>query len=298
MLAANRANARQSAARRREPANRRPAEGTGRHLILAKVTLSNMKELGEDPAQFAKLRYALFRAVKPRDGFEIALVEDMVRLRWRLLRLYRAEAGILTAQRRKFEIEHESEVTGYGKGKEGHADQLLLKILGLSGLQDSAFKFSQVLEQLKALRWGVLDYGFEERGMEVLGVVYGPTPGLAGALLMKSYEQCRKAQETEDAARQASARESFLKDLDAEIACFERLAELKQALDVDLAGPMADAQLLLSEEDLDKILRYEAALEGRFERKLELLMGWRKTRPRALPAKTLGPKQEDEKSLE
>jgi hypothetical protein len=39
---------------------------------------------------------------------------------------------------------------------------------------------------------------------------------------------------------------------------------------------MKDSQLLPRQKDLEKIVRYEAALERQFERKLQQLVAWRR----------------------
>ena len=39
-----------------------------------------------------------------------------------------------------------------------------------------------------------------------------------------------------------------------------------------------DSQLIPAEEDMERILRYEAALERQFERKLQQLVAWRRER--------------------
>lgn len=122
-----------------------------------------MKELGENPADFKRLRDSLWRAFEPCDAFEEMLVEDMVELRWRRRRLLRAEAGILASKKRKFEIDHEWYLASRGKGAKGALESVLVGDFGLSGLADSPSKYSQILVSLKGLRVLVQMEGFGGR---------------------------------------------------------------------------------------------------------------------------------------
>ena len=68
----------------------------------------------------------------------------------------------------------------------------------------------------------------------------------------------------------------FVRQLDSEIESFERLAELTRERDERLTDPMKEAQLLPHQEDMEKIMRSEAALEPQFERKLQQWVAWRR----------------------
>lgn len=115
-----------------------------------------------------------------------------------------------------------------------------------------------------------------EDGLKILEVVYGGKPGVAALTLKADFESCRKQQEAGDADALNMRREMFMEKLDAEIEAFQRLARLTEETHEQLTEPMKDAQLLPCQEDLDKIMRYEAALERQFERKLQQLVAWRR----------------------
>ena len=104
LVAANKANARKSTGPRTELGRSHSSRNAGKHLVYAKVAAHSMKELGEDPAEFEKLRESLRCTFQPQDGFEEMLVEDMIVTRWRLGRARRAEMGILAVQ--QFRLEH------------------------------------------------------------------------------------------------------------------------------------------------------------------------------------------------
>ena len=92
-----------------------------------------------------------------------------------------------------------------------------------------------------------------------------------------------RAEVVEALGQEKGNREKFLGQLDAEIASFEDLRKLHEKNETDVAGPLADAQLLPSAEDLDNILRYETTIERHFERKLQQLVSWRRARAEVVP---------------
>jgi hypothetical protein len=89
VFAANRTNSRESTGPQSELGKRHSRQNAGKHLVYARLSAASMKELGENPAEFNKLRKFLRRALAPRDEFEEMLVEDMAELRWRRRRLLR-----------------------------------------------------------------------------------------------------------------------------------------------------------------------------------------------------------------
>lgn len=276
LLAANRANSRKSTGPQSELGKRHSSQNAGKHLIYAKVSSSSMKELGENPADFYKLRDSLHRALAPRDGFEQMLVEDMAELRWRRRRLLRAEAGIAASKRRKFELDHKWGLASKGKEAGTGSEWEMVGQVGFSGLPDTPRKYSQILSSLKFLRERFQKVGFEEEMPGLLDTVYGKTPGGAGVMLKANLTYFQKHPEAGDDALTKTNRELFVMQLDLEIEFFERLARLIRERDERLTEPMKDAQLLPRRKDLEKIMRYEAALERQFERKLQQLVSWRR----------------------
>ncbi|MHB8654751.1 MAG: hypothetical protein ACYDA9_12825 [Terriglobia bacterium] len=238
-----------------------------------------MKELDEDPAAFEQLRESLCRAFDPRDGLEQMLVQDMAEIRWRRQRLMRAEAGILATQKRKFEIEREWKVANYGKGLGGLANDMLSADMGLAGLSLSSENFAHIRETLQALKYSVETWGFKEENSSFLTLVYGQKACYTGKYLSRIFKRgCEesKNQGESGAEEVETTRQAFLEELDKEIASFNTLAELHYARDVELTEPLKDSHLIPSQEDLDKIMRYEVALERQFERKVQQLVAWRR----------------------
>ena len=208
-VTANRANSRRSTGPRTELGKRHSRRNAGKHLIYAAVFAPSMKELGENPADFARLRDSLRQAFKPQDGFEEMLVEDMLVTRWRLGRARRAEMGILAVQ--QFRLEHR--LRAAPANRQASYDNIMVQSFGLAGVSDSPEKYLQILELLQSLRVGVEREGFTPQGLEVLKTVYGPSPGVTGVGLILRYkaqlERLKCEAQTEGEEERGAAHESF-----------------------------------------------------------------------------------------
>lgn len=279
LTTANRANSRKSTGPRTELGKMHSRRNAGKHLIYAEVFAPTMKELGENPADFERLRDSLRQAFKPQDGFEEMLVEDMIATRWRLGRARRAEMGILAVQ--QFRLERRVRATP-ATGQASY-DNLLVHGFGLAGVSDSSEKYLQILELLQSLVESVEREGFTPQGLEVLKTVYGSSPGVTGAGLVSQYkaqlESLKCEGQTEGEEERKAARERIQKSLNREIEAFVLHARAFQlAKNMPLPQSVKDSQLIPAEADMERILRYETALERQFERKLQQLVAWRRAK--------------------
>lgn len=198
----------------------------------------------------------------------------------------RAEVGILASQKRKFEIEREWKVANYGKGLGGLANDMLSADMGLAGLNPSSANFAQITSSLQSIKYSVQTWGFKEEDSSFLTRVYGQKPSYTGRHLIGMFKRaCEESKnQGENSAEEIETnRQVFLEKLDKEIASFSTLAELHYARDVEVTEPLRDSHLIPSQEDLDKIMRYEAALERQFERKVQQLVAWRRARGEGPP---------------
>ena len=73
-------------------------------------------------------------------------------------------------------------------------------------------------------------------------------------------------------------RRIFLRAVEREMALFRKVADLLKADEAKEKERWLDRQLILSQEELRKLMDYEAVLEREFERKLRQLVGWRRAR--------------------
>jgi hypothetical protein len=195
--------------------------------------------------------------------------------------------GILAVQ--QFRLEHRFRATP--ANRQANYESLLVRGFGLAGASDSPEKYLQILELLQSLRVGVEREGFTPQGLEVLTTVYGSSPGVTGAGLILRYkaqlERPKCEAQTEGEEERSAARESFQDSLSREIEAFAvRARALQLAKDMPLPQAVKDSQLIPAEEDMERILRYETALERQFERKLQQLVAWRREKKEGIDKST------------
>jgi hypothetical protein len=276
LVAANRANSPKSTGPQSELGKRNSSQNAGKHPVYAEVSSASLKELGENPADFYKLRDSLRTAIAPLDGFGEMLVANMAELRWRRMRLLRAEAGIMASKRRKFELQHEWEPASAGRGAGARFESETIDKVGGGQLAGWPRKYSEILEMLKLLRQLVQTRGFEADGLAAIDLIYGKMPDVYGLALQLTFKCFQKDQEAGDDVLRGVDQFMFEKLVDREVDSFEGLAQLTRERDERLTEPRKDAQLLPRQKDLEKIMRYEASLERLYERKLQQLVAWRK----------------------
>lgn len=256
-----------------------------KHGITAFLGGMARPELGETSRELHGIREELEACFRPADRFEVLLVDQMVDNRWRRRRLLRAESSVLAAQSIQFELDYGLKLASEGRSPESTGEARLAAASGLVALPDSPAKFNLILQFLKATQEAVRQEGFGEEGLKRLETVYGPDPGLAGAVLLSNYRQRREVgvDRPEDAEADTASRQGFLDMLAAEIACFEKIRELRETAAASLAETHAFAQHALSPGDTQRFTRYEAFLDRQFERLVKQLNEWREKHARSEP---------------
>ena len=247
-----------------------------KHGITSLVSGLALPQLGEMRGDLNEIRKQLQTCFHFRDHYELILLDQMVENRWRRRRLIRAESSLLAAQRLQFELEYGQNLAGEGRSSRSTGEARLAADSGLVALPDSSAKFNLILQCLRGAQEAVRQEGFGEEGLRRLETVYGPDPGLAGAVLLTNYRQRREMsiQGAADVAADASGRQDFLDMLAAEIACFEKLLELHETSAVGVAQAQAGAQNALSPADTQRFTRYEAFLDRQFERLVKQFNEW------------------------
>jgi hypothetical protein len=117
--------------------------------------------------------------------------------------------------------------------------------------------------------------GFGAISASNLKLVLGDGANCRGSDLLGSFQVCSADLEKQDLETQEYRRKYFLQVLEEEIRYFEEEAKLYQAREVEVSCEMADAQLLPSSEDLDRIIRAENNLERLIELKRQQFFEWR-----------------------
>ncbi len=141
-----------------------------KHGAFAKVSPAYMKQLGEDPADFERLRESLRRDLGPEDSIEEMLVDDLAEIRWRLMRLKRAEAAILANRRLNDDRER---VSARLIRHDSPADVDRYSRYGELSSSDSAGKFEHIVGELVRFREAIQTKGFQEDEEGHLKDVYG-----------------------------------------------------------------------------------------------------------------------------
>lgn len=301
LLKANQSNSKKSTGPRTELGKRHASRNAGKHLVFARVAPPYMKELGEDPAEFERVRDSLWRAFEPQDDFEAMLVGDMTEYRWRRYRLLRAEAGNL--------------VTHVPRTQKGNGRKLYTALCELWRL-DPDPDSNETVKQLTDLKLSIQNVGFRKDARGLLDRAYGigavvgecaPNqymyPILRAALdsqglvvggcaperykyLVNLFDECCAHPENGRSEGQESQRRVFLHELDSEIASLRELVK-KDHETVEGPPEVQDAKLLLPQEHLDRIVRYEAHLERQFETKVAMLVSWRRAKGEAVGTEAL-----------
>jgi hypothetical protein len=269
-------------------------------------------ELGEREPDLKTVAAQFVRALGPKDAWEDLLVDQIIENRWRRQRLLRAEGALLTAQSLRFELDYARKLAGEGRSETGQAS--LVASFGLAAAPDSSAKFKLILECLLAAYATVEREGFGAGGLAQLETVYGRDPGLAGAVLLATYRQhCGEGSAAEQSAiptqaepcteeaagppcgpapqgalavmpEEAAARQNFLESLQTEILCFEKLLEVHEKANDELAQAHWQAQGILSDADSKRVTRYEASLDRQYERLMNQLIRRREAQRKAQAA--------------
>jgi hypothetical protein len=226
-----------------------------------------MQALGEDRADFEHLRQALAEAMGPRDYLEAAWVEDIALLRWRLLRLQRAESGILALKKRRLQIGRLRKTVPH-VDPEGTPDRAVVGVRGFTGMADSASKFRHVLNTLGTVRDMIQDGNYDKDTLTAFTGLYGKMPGYEEVKLKIRFEEMLKERANGKLGLVELSKNKLLAELDKEIANYEQLRALYEEEHLEESPLRQDAELLPPREELDDVIRYEAHLESQIERKL------------------------------
>jgi len=233
---------------------------------LSPVDALNITALGEEPGDFETLHRNLSAAMRPRDDWESAWVEDIAALRWRLWRLQRAETGTLAARKQKVEIERQR--LELAASTEVPENPFALQAYGYCSLPDSLEKFENILTVLGQARQALKEPEPDPNVLAYFGYLYGQRGGMLHSRLKSRFENMMKSQAEGKFGVVELDREALLAMVDKEIAKFEQLLNLYRAEHLEENPARQDAELLLLTGDMDKVIRYETHLEDQVERKL------------------------------
>ncbi len=276
LLAAVRTNGRKSRGPRTESGKRNSSLNAIQHGAFAQLSPAHMNALGENFSDFAQLLASLRAAFNPQDGHEQALVADMAQIRWKLIRLDRAESGLQASRKQAFRVERE---WNSHLARRARADAFQIPASAIKGQfnsPDCADKYASILARLKFVRDLHALLGFKKDYLKTFELIFGVDASCLANELIATYLACRKYFDKQSPATQALSTETFSKALEEEIKYWEKEFELYRQRQVEVREQMSDAQMLPSVEELDRFLRYKGFYENLLDRKLQQFWEWRR----------------------
>ncbi|MFQ5738315.1 MAG: hypothetical protein ACE5JX_04840 [Acidobacteriota bacterium] len=240
-----------------------------KHGIFARVVLRGTA-LKENKADYENLLESFRQSVQPQGGLEEFLVEQLAQLAWRKGRAVRAEAAIIMEQTEFLRRDCDDRLRS---ASEGHKLELA-RFGGTARKRHNPYLLAKSVEVLDLLKTKVLHSRFEpEIDERLLASLFGES-GTTEELWLE-YSLCSsRNQETGETAPQSGpdeAKRKFARAVDAEIARIrEEIKELEERQRSEL--PLKEEGLAVpKEEEMNRLLRYEARLDGAFDRTLQQL---------------------------
>jgi hypothetical protein len=228
----------------------------------------DLEELNEKPRQLEKLHRNLIESLEPRDAFEDTLVQSIALLQFRLRRLYRAEVGVITAN--KIHLRNQRRLKGLHRaGVQQMEDPVIMATWGYAGLPNSPEKFQWVLLVLSTVRASVENDSTDPADRGPFNLLYATAPGLTGAMLMNEFKEFQQLPKDGDPEKREAAKDMLLMHLDRETENWQQLSSIYMEDDLGMAAGRFDADLLPPAQEMDQIIRYETHLENQIERKLK-----------------------------
>ncbi len=286
MVQANRANSLKSSGPKTAQGKAHSRVNSLTHGGFVGASSEYLRLLGEDPNAFTELRERLRETFLPEDAQEEILVDDMAELRWRLLRIRRAEAATFAKRRWQYEEIRE--------GPRPPKFDLELAVAYASNHAllfnpESSEKYRTVLNTLVKFREAIRAKNFQEDVEGYLTSVYGKPPSSTGAELLKAYKSVRDAHAQEEGEEFHRRCQSLLQAIETEIPYFQECLARQMEIDTAFADFGRDAALLPLADDNSRFLRYEVQLERLYERKLQQFVSWQKAKGRPLPGGDMNP---------
>lgn len=260
-----------------------------KHGIFARVVLRG-EVLKESKSEYLNLLQSFRESLEPVGGLEEFLVEKLAQLAWRKARAVRAEAAVVMKQTDFLRAKRDAWARS---GASGASVDLARVTTGTLSARENSYLMQKSLELLDMLRGAIRSRGFDSKVDEgLLETLYGNSGSREGIFLhyrVYSKEGRETEQEAEPSLGTAEElKQLFLKELDQEIEKVRRLAR-EQAARQDQELELEEESLAVPEtEQLDRLLRYEARLDGAFDRtltQLERLQRMRLGQPNLPPVK-------------
>ncbi len=241
-----------------------------KHGIFANVVLkrSVLREKEED---YENLLQSFRENLQPEGGLEEFLVEKLAQIAWRKGRAVRAESAIVRKQTEFLRQNHERRLKD---ASEGDSFQLA-RFTGIARKRNP-YLLQRSLEVLEVLKDTIEERGFEREGDErLLQLLYGES-GAADGLCLQYRVLADHANEVpQDSPEHKNVvgeyKQVFLSSLELEVERIKHEIRNFKARQTVESSLEEESLAIPQGKELDRLLRYEARLEGEFDRTLQQL---------------------------
>lgn len=245
-----------------------------KHGIFAQVVLRG-SALKESKADYLNLLESFRESLRPVGGVEEMLVEKLAMLAWRKARAVRAETAIIMRQTEFLREDREARLK---EASQGINIDFAVHAGGIARRYNNPYLLAKAVDLLEMLEGAIQTRGFEvEVDEKLLQALYGEQGYRDGVFLVYRVCSDRKQEDPDDAARRKD-QQAFLKALRMEIERLQgEMVDLEAREEKEL--PLEEESLAIpGEKELDRLLRYEARLDGAFDRTLTQLDRLQRTR--------------------
>jgi len=295
-IAANRQNAAKSTGPRTADGKHRSSLNASKHGLRARELANAVRELGEDPADFQRLRKDLTSATEPEDLVESLLVDDLAALWWKKARAERAQAAVHWREIENLERDRLRRILDANREAFVESREDLLES-GLRGSKVRPGVIEDIFTALNALLTMVECREWSEDAENACDALYGKKPSWRGLQIRGIFRKLREARETsrevpaaaegapDEAEADASQRARSIDEKAGEgLAAELRQLILEEMHDVieevelfrlehyEISPAMRRACLAPGDSRWTLILRQEASLDRQLDRKLKLLL--------------------------
>ena len=223
-VAANRANSLRSTGPRTPMGLEVSARNLPRQRRFSEVVARSMEMLGEAPGDFERMHQTLSEALRPRDSWEAATVQDLAILRHRLERLHRAELAAAALRRRRAHYQRQIAVAA-PTGIDAFQLNTQIASAGYTGIPDCPLKFHLIFDLFQGLKRNLLIEQFEKDDPLYFKLLYGEARGPRAVELQTRFDRIAEQHRGGNPGDTIEDRKSLCAELDKEINYYQKLQE-------------------------------------------------------------------------
>jgi len=235
----------------------------------------NLKDLGEDPKEFAHMLGLLIKAHRPANEAQMMLVEEIASLRWQRRRNERAQAGAMMLNLDRMENERGRRAWEIDRQPESNAKRDDVVEVGLLATEDCPTKFIEAVRWIAMVRQSVEQFDFDQAAT-TLRLLYGRNPAVRGTSVIEFCSILAKRQDAEGdeaVSRDSDEYKEILRYLAEEESEVLAAYVLYRRENVDVTRAMREEALAPADGEKWRLLiRQLMVLDRQIERKTRLLL--------------------------